>query len=71
MKNNYFSKKDCKLLSDIIIELHVFFDSDAKKVASWLYMDNLNFGGTSPMKLIQRGRIQKVYDFVIVCNDKE
>ena len=36
-----------------------------KKVEAWLNYENLNFGGTSPMALIEMGRVKKVYQFVM------
>lgn len=57
--------KDAKMLAEIIIELHIFFDSDIKKVAAWLSTENLNFGGYSAMDLICKNKIQKLHQFVM------
>jgi hypothetical protein len=58
-------KKDAKILAEIMIELHIFFDSDMKKVATWLSTENLNFGGCSAMDLIRKNKIQKLHNFVM------
>ena len=50
-------------LVEIIIELHVLFD-DYKKISAWLQTENYNFGGVTPIQLINRGRGKKVYEFI-------
>lgn len=50
-------------LIEIIIELHVIFQ-DYKKIEAWLKCDNLNFGGTSPINIINQGRGHKVLEFI-------
>lgn len=61
---------DARMLAELIIELHIFFDSDMDKVEQWLNFENLNFGGTSPMALIELGRINKVYRYVMTARDE-
>ena len=61
---------DARMLAELIIELHIFFDSDMDKVEQWLNFENLNFGGTSPMALIENGRINKVYQFVMTARNE-
>lgn len=61
---------DARMLAEIIIELYKFFEGDMDKVEQWLNFENLNFGGTSPMALIELGRINKVYQFVMKARDE-
>lgn len=58
------------MLAEIMIELHIFFDSDMDKVEAWLNCENLNFGGASPMALIEMDRIKKLHQFVISQRDE-
>lgn len=59
------TKQKSKMLFDIIIELHIFFDSDKNKVVTWLSTDNLNFGDVSPMFLIENNKIHKVHQYIM------
>lgn len=52
------------MLMYIMIELHIFFDSDMKKCVQWLETENPNLGGTKPIELIKRGKTKKLYQFV-------
>ncbi len=52
----------------IVLDLHVFF-SDEKKVYYWLKTPNMNFGGCTPIQLINRGRGKVVYNFCRSRND--
>ena len=56
---------EARMLAEVMIELHIFFDSDMDKVEAWLLTKNLNFGGFSPMDLINIGRISRIYKFVM------
>lgn len=56
---------DARMLAEVIIELHIFFDSDMDKVETWLSAENLNLGGASPMQLILLGKIKKLHQFVM------
>lgn len=49
---------------EIVKMLDQFFKGDAAKVAIWLETSNLNFGGSSPIKVIKQGRVNKVHLFV-------
>lgn len=53
------------MLAEIIIELHIFFDSDMKKVTKWLTTRNLNIGGITPMQLIEADKVIKLHQFVM------
>ncbi len=48
---------------DIILGLHVIF-SDYAKMEMWLKTPNLNFGGASPLQIINKGRAHKVQEFI-------
>lgn len=48
---------------DIILGLHIIF-SDYDKMVCWLSTPNLNFGGASPVQLINKGRAHKVQEFI-------
>ncbi len=47
----------------IVLELHLFFDDEAKEIA-WLITPNLNFGGIAPWTMISSGRAWKVLRFI-------
>ncbi len=51
------------LLCEIIVNLHIVF-ADYEKIALWLRLKNLNFGGCSPLQLIARGRGHKVMEMI-------
>lgn len=55
----YFDQKFVKA----IIDLHFFFD-DMEKVFAWLTIDNPNLGGIAPIRLINIGKGEKVYQFI-------
>lgn len=59
------TKKDCEILVDIVLELHVFFDSEESKAALWLSTKNPHLGMCKPIDLIERGKILKVHQFII------
>jgi hypothetical protein len=48
---------------EAVIGAHIFF-GDVKKVSAWLRMDNLNFGGCSPMRMIQLNKGKKLNDWI-------
>lgn len=56
---------------EICGHLHAIFDNDYSKVMAWLTTKNLNFGGCSPLMLINRGRGHKVLEFVEDANNEE
>lgn len=58
-----FEKLTPKFLYMILLVNEIFNDLD--KTAAWFNTENLNFGGFSPLWLINRGREQKVYDFIL------
>lgn len=52
-------------MSDFIIEsLMTFFKDEPKKAFWWLFTENLNLGGFSPVKLILMGRGHRVESFI-------
>ncbi len=51
-------------LVHIVIALHIHF-SDENKVFHWLRTKNLNFGNMSPVDLINRGRANRVHQFIV------
>jgi hypothetical protein len=53
-----------KTTIEIIALVAKFFNNDYDKVALWMRLDNLNFGGCSPNTLINRQRGHKVLEFV-------
>ncbi len=70
-KNGLKPKKDKttlvvmdKTTIEIITLVAKFFNNDYEKVSLWMRLDNLNFGGTSPNRLIAMGRGHKVLQFV-------
>lgn len=56
---------EARMLAEIMIELHVFFDSNMNNVEAWLKAKNLNLGGCSPMQLIKLNKTKKLYQFVM------
>ena len=54
-------------LIEIIVELHVVFQ-DYSKISAWLKSKNLNFGGCSPLNLINKNRGHKVLEFIKNAN---
>ena len=50
----------------IYINLSVLkiFEFDMEKAAQWFSTPNLNLGGFRPIRLIESGKIEKVYEFV-------
>lgn len=58
-------------LVNIILNLHVLLNNDAKKVAAWLNTENPNFGGVSPIYLIDSGRAKKVVQFIELRLEEE
>ena len=60
-------KVDHKFI-ELIIELHVTFQ-DYGKIKNWLQQSNLNFGGLSPLKLIESGKVKKVLEFARKANE--
>ena len=48
-------------LEELLLDL---FDKDQEKINSWLIKENLSFGGSTPMKLIEAGRVHKVLTFI-------
>ena len=58
-------QKKAKMLAEIMVELHFFFDSDIKKVTKWLTTRNLNLGGCTPMQLIEVDKVSKLHEFVM------
>lgn len=57
--------KDAKMLAEIMIELHIFFDSDMKKVATWLSTENTGLMRLTPMFLILHKNIEQVHKYVM------
>lgn len=53
------------MLAEIMIELHIFFDSDMKKVATWLSTENAGLMRLTPMLLILHKNIEQVHKFVM------
>ena len=53
------------MISEIILELHIFFDSNMDKVVAWLNMKNLNLGGARPIDMIKMGKIKRLHQFVM------
>ena len=53
---------------DIVLDLHVFF-SEPTKVYYWLKTPNMNFGGCTPIKLINRGHGKVVFNFCRARNN--
>jgi hypothetical protein len=49
---------------EIVCFLFATLDNDFDKVFHWLTTKNLNFGGASPLLLINRGRAHKVLEFL-------
>ena len=48
---------------DIIVNLYSFFN-DEKKVVAWLTVKNPHFGNIAPLNLINRGKEEKVQQFI-------
>lgn len=65
MRNRKNKMTDERMLAEIIIELHIFFDSDMNKVEAWINTENLNLGGYRPFDLILVGKIKRLYQFVM------
>jgi hypothetical protein len=53
-----------KTTIEIVTLVTKFFNNDYEKVALWMRLDNLNFGGISPNKLISWQKGHKVLQFV-------
>ena len=53
------------MLAEIMIELHIFFDSDMKKVATWLSTENTGLMRLTPMFLILHKNIEQVHKYVM------
>lgn len=49
---------------EIIVGLHIVFQPDYGKMCAWLKTENLNFGGSAPIDLINSGRAKKVLQFI-------
>lgn len=56
---------------EIITLVDKFFKGDHGKTALWMSTDNLNFGGTSPNKLIKMNRGHKVLQFIKTALDED
>jgi len=48
---------------ETVIELNVIFQ-DIKKINTWLTTENLNLGGSQPIRLIINGKGDKVLQFI-------
>lgn len=53
----------------IVVELHAIFN-DYDKIYTWLTTKNLNFGGISPLYLINTGKAAKVVAFIQNMEDR-
>lgn len=49
---------------EIITNVHCFFQNE-KKTAFWMNTKNLNFGGVSPIEMINRGRGKKLLAWIL------
>lgn len=56
--------KESEMLMFIMLELHIFFDSDMKNCITWLETKNSNLGGVRPIDMIKLGRTKKLYQFI-------
>ena len=61
---------DIIVLAEATCLLAVFFQNDYEKITSWLTYENLNLGGTTPIKMIQAGRGSKLISFIKTSLDE-
>ena len=55
---------DAKMLAEIMIELHIYFESDSDDVATWLCSYNRNFD-IAPIELIKKFDLEKLHKYVL------
>lgn len=55
---------DAKMLAEIILELHIYFESDSDDVADWLCSFNRDLDVT-PMELIKKFDLEKLHQYVM------
>lgn len=63
------SEKDNELYADCWTKVLRVFGGDKERTYKWFETENLFLGGVSPHRLIQRGKIRKVKQFIDACSD--
>lgn len=62
MRTSDFERAE--MLLETVRLVSEFFKEDVKRTESWFGCRNPNFGGVSPVQLIEIGRLHKVHQFV-------
>jgi len=55
---------DAKLLAELMIELHIYFESDSYDVADWLCKFNSDLN-EAPIELIKKFDLEKLHKYVM------